>query len=83
MANIVGADIRSIYLDVPGHNQGLRKQFHRTFSPFNKSLATNSMSTINILWANTKDPCQSTNGIWVSNCMVPLVLKPDVCHGLR
>lgn len=70
--------IRSIYPNVPGASADLRKRFNRTFSPLHIQLTADTVRTISILWSSTTDASHSTNGIWLPDCVVPLLLKPDV-----
>ena len=73
--------IRSIYPEVPNGNDDLQKRLNRVFSPLNTQSDNKTVPTINILWSNMKEiSSRSSNTTWIPNCVVPLLLKPDVCE---
>ncbi|UJR26028.1 hypothetical protein I4U23_007374 [Adineta vaga] len=78
LSNIINMRIRSVYPKVPGGNEDLRKRLDRIFSPLDIQANTSSITTITILWSNTKPiSSHSTSSMWVPDCVVPLLPKPD------
>jgi hypothetical protein len=72
--------IRSVYPKIPGTSDDLRNRLDRIFSPLDIQLKTDIVPTISILWSNTKHTSSyPTSAMWVSDCVVPLLPKPDVC----
>jgi hypothetical protein len=79
LSNIINMRIRSVYPKVPGTSDDLRKRLDQIFSPLDIHLRTDIVPTISILWSNTKHiSSHSTSIMWVSDCVVPLLPKPDV-----
>jgi hypothetical protein len=73
--------IRSVYPKVSGGNDDLRKRFDRIFSLLNIQSNTTLVPTITILWSNTKHiSLHSTSSMWMPDCVVPLLPKPEVCQ---
>src|SRR5438874_338923 len=80
LSNIINMRIRSVYPKVPGVDDDLRKRLDRIFSPLNIQSNTTVIPTISILWSNTKHiSSHSTSSMWIPDCVVPLLPKPDVC----
>jgi hypothetical protein len=80
LSTIINMRIRSVYPNVPGGNDDLRKRLDRIFSPLDIQSNATIISTITILWTNTKPiSSHSTSSMWMPDCVIPLLLKPDVC----
>ena len=75
--------IRSVYPNVPGGNDDLRKRLDRIFSPLDIQFNATTTSTITILWSNTKHiSSHSTSSMWLPDSVIPLLPKPDVCKSM-
>jgi hypothetical protein len=80
LSNIINMRIRSVYPKVPGGSDDLRKRLDRIFSPLDIQLDATPIPLISILWSNTKHiSSHSTSSMWLPDCVVPLLPKPDVC----
>ncbi len=80
LSNILNMRIRSVYPKISGGNDDLRRRLDRIFSPLDIQLNETTISTITILWSNTKNiSSHSTSSMWMPDCVVPLLPKPDVC----
>ncbi|CAF3965991.1 unnamed protein product [Rotaria sp. Silwood2] len=78
LSNIINMKIRSVYPKISGGNDDLRKRLDRIFSPLDVESNETTVSTITILWSDTKHiSSHSTSSMWMPDCVVPLLLKPD------
>ncbi len=72
--------IRSVYPRVSGGNDVLRKLLDRIFSPLDMQSNATVIPTIAILWSNKVHiSSHSSNSMWMPDCVVPLLPKPDIC----
>jgi hypothetical protein len=80
LSNIINMRIRSVYPKISGGNDDLRKRLDRMFSPLDIESNETTIPTITILWSNMKHiSSHSTNSMWMPDCVIPLLPKPDVC----
>jgi hypothetical protein len=80
LSTIINMRIRSVYPNIPGGNDDLRKRLDRIFSPLDIQSYTTTIPTITILWSNMKHiSSHSTSSMWIPDCVIPLLPKPDVC----
>ncbi|CAF1497726.1 unnamed protein product, partial [Adineta steineri] len=78
LSNIINMRIRSVYPNVPGGNDDLRKRLDRIFSPLETQSNEIILLTITILWSNTKHiSSHSTSTMWIPDTVIPLLPKPD------
>lgn len=83
LSNILNVRIRSVYPKISGGSDDLRKRLNRIFSPTDIGSNENTISTITILWSNMKHiSSHSTSSMWMPDCVVPLLPKPDVCNSI-
>jgi hypothetical protein len=83
LSNIINMRIRSVYPNIPGGNDDLRKRLDRIFSPLDIQLNATTTSTITLLWSNKKHiSLHSTSSMWMPDNVVPLLPKPDVCKSV-
>jgi hypothetical protein len=72
--------IRSVYPKIASASDDLRKRLDRIFSPLDIQSKTDIVPTISILWSNKKHlSLHPTSSMWISDCVVPLLPKQDVC----
>ncbi|CAF1471563.1 unnamed protein product [Adineta steineri] len=78
LSNIINMRVRSVYPNVPGGNDDLRKRLDRIFSPLETQSNEIILLTITILWSNTKHiSSHSTSTMWIPDTVIPLLPKPD------